>query len=120
MQTKGRGGGRLFSQTQCKFCQRFGHTFKLCRKRIVEEGKNSSLMHQEDDNDDEIMFMMFPKQENLSSNLWYMDSGCSNHTTRNNDLSVTLDDSFNKYVRTGDDKIVNVKGNGDVQVRTRF
>lgn len=118
-QTKGRGHGRPFSQIQCNFCQKFGHTFKFCRKRIAEEGKNSSLMHKEDDNDDEIMFMMFSKQENMSSDLWYMDSGCSNHMTGNRDLFVTLDDSFNKDVRTGDDKILNVKGNGDVRLRTR-
>ena len=64
-------------------------------------------MHKEHDNDDEIMFMMFSAQENLSSDLWYMDSGCSNHMTGSRDMFVTLDNSFNKDVR--DDKILNVK-----------
>ncbi|TYK00496.1 TMV resistance protein N-like [Cucumis melo var. makuwa] len=50
---------------------------------------------------------------------WYLDSGCSNHMTGNRSIFVTLDESFQSEVKTGDNTRLQVKGQGDILVKTK-
>ena len=40
-----------------------------------------------------------------SQNIWYLDSGCSNHMTGNRDFFLDLDNKFHSQVKLGDGKI---------------
>lgn len=64
------------------------------------------------------MYMMFTSQETNLDDTWYIDSGCSNHMTGNKILIKNIDTSVQREVRTGDDKKLNVQGNGEILVKT--
>lgn len=63
--------------------------------------------------------MMFNTQEASLDDIWYIDSGFTNHMTGNKILFLTFDDYVKKEVRTGDDKKLGVQGNGEISVKTR-
>ncbi|KAA0040691.1 integrase [Cucumis melo var. makuwa] len=50
---------------------------------------------------------------------WYLNSGCSNHMTENRSIFVALDESFQSEVKTGDNTRLQVKGQGDILVKTK-
>jgi hypothetical protein len=57
-------------------------------------------------------------QEN-ASNIWFLDSGCSNHMTGNKELFEDLDTSVKSQIKLGNDNIVEVMGKGAINVITK-
>ncbi|XP_074322818.1 uncharacterized protein LOC141659791 [Apium graveolens] len=56
-------------------------------------------------------------EENLESNLWYLDNGASNHMTRVRSKFAEFDESVTGEVRFGDGSTVTIKGKGSVVLR---
>lgn len=54
-----------------------------------------------------------------SDNIWYLDSGCSNHMTGDRKKFVQLDDKVSSQVKLGDGKLQNVEGKGVIVVYTK-
>ncbi|KAI3708032.1 hypothetical protein L2E82_37034 [Cichorium intybus] len=115
---RGKGKAKSLSQVQCHYCQKFGHVKKFCRKRIADE-KGTTFMHKEEGNDDDTMFMILSTQDAQFNDMWYIDSGCSNHMCGNKDLFTQIDDSLKREVRTGDDKKLDVYGIGEIIINTK-
>ena len=44
--SRGRGRGRPLSQVQCYHCRSYGHTSKYCRKKQIEESRETTLLHE--------------------------------------------------------------------------
>ena len=58
----------------------------------------------------EKVFLNCMDTQNKSKNIWFLDSGCSNHMTRDKDMFVNLNTSINKkQVIFGDGKKSNVE-----------
>eukprot|EP00253_Pinus_taeda_P031856 PITA_31856 len=55
------------------------------------------------------------KQEDV----WFLDSGCSNHMTGNIAMFANLDEEVKSEVTTGTDSKITVKGKGRVSIRAR-
>ncbi|KAL0540527.1 hypothetical protein IC582_020535 [Cucumis melo] len=70
-------------------------------------------------NDEGILFLACSVQDNVVEPTWYIDSGCSNHMIGNRSIFVTLDESFQSEVKTGDNTRLQVKGQGDILVKTK-
>ena len=51
-----------------------------------------------------------------SDNIWYLDSGCSNHMTGDRKKFVQLDDNVFSQVKLGDGKLQNIEGKGVIVV----
>ena len=47
-------------------------------------------------------------------NLWYIDTGCSNHMCRDKSAFSDLDETFRNFVTFGDNSKVSVMGKGSV------
>ena len=102
--SQGRGRGN-FSHIQCYNCNHFGHTQAYCRlKKNDGDRNNSNFIHEEQNNDDSTLFLACKAQEFIAQDVWYLDSGCSNHMTGNKDIFAILDDSLQSEVKIGDDK----------------
>ncbi|CAL8103863.1 unnamed protein product [Prunus armeniaca] len=54
--------------------------------------------------------------EKPQKNVWYLDTGCSNHMCGEKSIFSTLDESFTTTVRFGDDSKVSVLGKGDIKI----
>ena len=77
-------------------------------------------MHEgEKKSEDDTFFLACSVEKIAHDEVWYIDSGCSNHMTRNKKVFVDLDVSITSKVRTGDDKRLSVKGKGDILVQIK-
>jgi transposase InsO family protein len=54
--------------------------------------------------------------EHKEEKVWYLDSGCSHHITGDRSSFDTLDEEFSSHVELGDNKKVEIKGQGDVAI----
>lgn len=114
----GRGRGNSFN-FQCHYCHKNGHMKKDCYKRINDEKDESNFLHENVEEKDESMLLVSNVQEESLEDVWYIDSGCSNHMTGNKNCFVNFDESVQREVKTGDNKRLIVKGCGDIPIRTK-
>ena len=114
----GRGRGNSYN-IQCHYCHKYGHMKKDCFKRINDEKDNSNFLHENLETQDESMLLACNVQEASFDDIWYIDSGCSNHMTGNKSCFVNFDESVQREVKTGDNKRLIVKGSGDIPIRTK-
>lgn len=57
--------------------------------------------------------------EDLNSETWYVDTGCSNHMSSNKSSRVNLNKNFKSVEKFGNESSVEVMGIGDVRNKTR-
>lgn len=119
---RGRSGGRGdFSHIQCFNCRRYGHFQADCwSKKTNSNQAETTLMHEQSNNDQGLLFLTLNVQESSTEEIWYLDSGCSNHMTGRKDIFISLDESHQNVVKTGDNKMLEVKGKGDILVKTKM
>lgn len=64
--------------------------------------------------------MVHNVNDNSHQNLWYLDTGCSNHMIRDKKVfSHELDESFCNTVKFGNNLVVSVMGKGRVTLCTK-
>ena len=122
--TGGRGRGRGRSQEQrhfnqkssiqCHYCKKFGHKEAECWSKQKDESTKANLV--ETDDTSEMLFMAHYPDHTSDQNLWFIDSGCSNHMSNSRSLFETLDVSKKSEVRLGDNKTVQVDGKGTIAI----
>ncbi|CAM8910357.1 unnamed protein product [Rhodiola kirilowii] len=54
--------------------------------------------------------------ENNHQDVWYIDTGCSNHMSGNKSSFSYLDESFLSTVRFGDNSVISVMGKGNISI----
>ncbi|WVZ01870.1 hypothetical protein V8G54_022676 [Vigna mungo] len=54
-----------------------------------------------------------------TKDVWYVDSGCSNHMTYNKSWLTNLDESKKSKVRVADNSTLKVEGIGNVRIKSR-
>ncbi|KAH0659852.1 hypothetical protein KY289_028600 [Solanum tuberosum] len=55
----------------------------------------------------------------IQQNIWYSDTGCSNHMCGNKSAFSILDESYRDSVKFGNDSKVAVTGKGHVTIQTK-
>jgi hypothetical protein len=65
------------------------------------------------------MFLTCNVTQESAKDIWFLDSGCSNHTTSNKDLFSSIDTSIKSEVKMGNDCKVTVNGKGVVPIYTK-
>ncbi|KAF1860082.1 hypothetical protein Lal_00027935 [Lupinus albus] len=61
----------------------------------------------------------FKCQEETQQNMWYLDTGCSNHMCGENNAFYDLDESFRSSVKFDDNSKISVMGKGNVTIQTK-
>nr|GMD06049.1 Retrovirus-related Pol polyprotein from transposon TNT 1-94 [Ipomoea batatas] len=69
-----------------------------------------------DDEPETLFVVHFP--QNTDNDVWFIDSGCSNHMSNSRSLFENLNVSQKSEVRLGDDKKVQVDGKGTIAICT--
>ena len=67
----------------------------------------------------ETLLMAVQANQELESDVWYVDTGCSNHMCGSKSSFSYLNEYFHSLVRFGDCSTVKVMGKGDIEIRTK-
>ncbi|KAJ0491696.1 putative RNA-directed DNA polymerase [Helianthus annuus] len=128
----GRSSGRGRSSIQCYNCNRYGHVKADCwaepqahavlNNESVEEEENQLFMVMKDDESldegDSKVLMAEGRGRSQVSKVWYLDSGCSNHMTGQQELFKRLDETkkVSVKIKMGNGKSIQVEGEGSVKL----
>ncbi|KAL3500572.1 hypothetical protein ACH5RR_039665 [Cinchona calisaya] len=110
---RGRGHGRGRNGVQCHYCHKFGHIEANCWDKDNQAG-----YAEEKEEEDGILFMAWSADAKVVANVWLVDSGCSHHMTGDKSFFKDLDETKKKQIWLGDNKQIQVEGEGTVAVHT--
>ncbi|KAI5390160.1 hypothetical protein KIW84_075471 [Lathyrus oleraceus] len=99
---------------QCHNCKRFRYIQK--DYRFVNQQHASFA---EGENDEGNLFFACQKAFQEDKNVWYLDSGCSNHMIGKKKAFIKINSSFGSKVKLGNGEHVEVKGKGNIGVTTK-
>ena len=125
------------SSIQCYNCQKYGHFAYECRNPKRERkdrtyvaksaptlaqttqspapaATSSLLMAIEEARSD--FLLQGSEIDHHTSDLWYLDTGATNHMTGQRNFFTTLDELADSFVKFGDNSRVEIKGRGSVVV----
>ncbi|WVY95447.1 hypothetical protein V8G54_034535 [Vigna mungo] len=104
------------SKVDCYKCKQLGHYASECQTKLQRE-------HEEHANVVEIEESMVlactqgPDVEN--NDIWYLDTGCSNHMTGKRDFFSFLDESVKGEVNFGNKSKIRVMGKGNISIQSK-
>ncbi|XP_057426461.1 uncharacterized protein LOC130719879 [Lotus japonicus] len=110
---------------ECYKCHKMGHYSYECRAGKPKQQKNAdkeAYATREDSDEDPIMLMVTTMNSTVNAEtdeIWYLDSGCSNHMTSHNEWLVDLDKTRTGRVKFADNRTLQIKGKGDVVIPRR-
>ncbi|XP_044478092.1 uncharacterized protein LOC123205234 [Mangifera indica] len=99
---------------QCYFCKKMGHIEANCWRKAKQQ---ANFVEEKEDEGNLFLTCMNPKE--INCDLWFLDSGCSNHMTGIKSLFQNIDESVKLQVHLGNDKQVQIEGKGTVAVKTK-
>ncbi|XP_074334006.1 uncharacterized protein LOC141671627 [Apium graveolens] len=114
---RGRGGFQRGDKShfQCYNCNKFDHFSYECKAPKVEERSHFAAT-KEDKDIGTAMFLTYKGDEESKKNVWYLDSGSSNHMTGHKDLFTEIDETISREVTFGDSSKIPVKGKGTITI----
>jgi hypothetical protein len=78
------------SKVQCYYCKKFGHFANKCWKKQAYARKQSAHITNESEDDQNPVLLTCNVTQESANDIWFLDSGCSNHMTGNKDLISLL------------------------------
>ncbi|GMP48604.1 hypothetical protein CsSME_00015900 [Camellia sinensis var. sinensis] len=120
---RGRGGHQSTrpksadkSNVECYRCHRYGHYQSDCQTNLNRQsGERTNFPEKEEEMS---LLMVCHVKEETRKNLWYLDTGCSNHMCGEKSAFSEFDEAFRDVVKFGDDSKVSIMGKGKVAIQT--
>ena len=113
--SRGRGWGRSrqhFNKNtvECYHCHKLGHFQWECPSKEKEANYAETQ--------EEMLLIAYVEMNNVNNkDLWFLDSGCSNHMCGKKDYFSYLNDKFRDSVKLGNNAIMAVMGKGNVRLQ---
>ncbi|WVZ20583.1 hypothetical protein V8G54_007905, partial [Vigna mungo] len=111
---------------ECFVCRKKGHLSCECwfnKDTQNKKGRNKEahIAEEEDSESEPLILMVATNTENseTTKEVWYVNSGCSNHMTYNKSWLTNLDESKKSKVRVADNSTLKVEGIGNVRIKSR-
>ncbi|CAM8959850.1 unnamed protein product [Rhodiola kirilowii] len=110
------------SKVECFRCHGLGHLSSECYSKL-QRGKQryevKSNFAEKNKEEEETLLMACHVKDETEVDIWYLDSGCSNHMCSSKSSFSILDENFRTNVKFGDNSTVKVMGKGDIQIKTK-
>ncbi|XP_074347366.1 uncharacterized protein LOC141686215 [Apium graveolens] len=100
--------------TEARILKVINHLYE-CRAPKVEERSHFAAA-KEDKDVGTAMFLTYKGDEENKKNVWYLDSGASNHMTGHKDLFTEINETISGEVTFGDSSKIPVKGKGTITI----
>ncbi|XP_068479007.1 uncharacterized protein [Phaseolus vulgaris] len=94
----------------------YGHYQSDCRTNLNRQSAEVSNFAEKEE---EVSLLMVCYASEETQNLWYLDTGCSNHMCGDKKAFSELDESFRNTVKFSDNSIVSVMGKGNVTLHAK-
>ena len=107
------------SNVQCYYCKKYGHYASDCRKKQHDMNSRQNANVTRENSSHENVLLACNMAETHSEDIWFLDSGCSNHMTGNIALFSALNQNLKSEVTLGTDSKVSVMGKGEVKIFTK-
>ncbi len=98
------------SQVQCHYYKKYGHYANECRNKKYDISNKPSVNFIRENQNRDSMFLACNVAQEKQSDIWYLDSGCSNHMSGNIEMFSDLDESVKFEVTLGTDRNVFAMG----------
>ncbi|GKV51302.1 hypothetical protein SLEP1_g57970 [Rubroshorea leprosula] len=99
---------------QCHFCKKHGHIEVNCWEKAKQQ---ANFVEEKEVEENLFLTYLIPNVSNFD--LWFLDSGCSNHMIGVRSLFRNIDETVKLKVRLGDKKQVQIEGKGTIAIRTK-
>ncbi|XP_019430380.1 PREDICTED: uncharacterized protein LOC109337785 [Lupinus angustifolius] len=110
------------SKVQCYNCRNYGHYAAECRVNRGSNKKDEEVkLAQGDELDGEERYLLMATvlNSNEESDVWYLDTGCSNHMTGKKEWFTSLDETTKSKVKFADNSAVSVEGIGKIVIQRK-
>jgi len=112
---RGRERGRSVSTydkstVECYGCHKLGHYQYECPSKEKEANYAEAQ--------EEMLLMAYEKNNQARrKDVWFLDSGCSNHICGKKEFFSDLNEEFYEFVKLGNNSTMTVKGKGNVRLQ---
>ena len=93
-----------------------GHVEKDCWHKKREQAFFVKIHEEERE---ENLFFASKSNASTKRNEWYVDSGCSNHMTRDEKAFLSINNNITTKVKTGNGALVDAKGKGTILINIK-
>lgn len=110
---RGRGRGRSFNKAvvECYQCHNLGHFQCEC-----PNGDNGAHYAELEEKDKVLLMAYVELQGTKRGDVWFVDSGCSNHMCGDHNMFSRFDTTFTHNVKLGNNHKLEVSGKGVVKI----
>ncbi|RVW23483.1 Retrovirus-related Pol polyprotein from transposon TNT 1-94 [Vitis vinifera] len=112
---RGRGRGRqAFNKAivECYKCHQLGHFQYECPK--WDKGAHYAEL---DEKEEMLLISYVELNQSRKEDVWFLDSGCSNHMCGNKLWFSDLDEEFRQFVKLGNNSKMTVLGKGNIRMQ---
>ncbi|GAU46479.1 hypothetical protein TSUD_177070 [Trifolium subterraneum] len=123
--SKKEGGGQKKkkdkSTIQCYNCDKYGHYASECKAPKKKKGQNSeeeaNVAQDASTSEDYVSFMLTTTDEAAESMIWYFNTGCSNHVTRNKSILTDFNKCLNTKIKLANGNFIAAEGMRNVVIQ---
>ena len=127
-QGRGRGArarrrwrGRSYQADRSQYykCKKYGHLSYECWDKPTNQVAERSNFAARNQPEDSTVLLAYRKNESKSQNIWYLDSGPSNHMCSIKEFFTKLNETVQGDVTFGDQSKISVNGKGKIMIQTK-
>ncbi|KAG6486608.1 hypothetical protein ZIOFF_055186 [Zingiber officinale] len=104
---------------RCRRCKIPNHSERDCyykNKQQQQQSSQSTVNFSKENESKQVFYSCFNTVEDMNE-VWFLDSGSSNHVTGNKEHFVEIDNSYNSLLELGDSKKLKIEGKGVVAIK---